>query len=92
MTFTCTVSSVGHQWDIPFLNISRSLLPNDQGRVITDHPQFQFSVTAVMTGSITSTATVTATIDLNNTLVACQDGIGMLPDQNNIIKIMGEHV
>ena len=91
VTFTCTVSSVGHQWEIPFLNISRSLLPNDQGRVITDHPPFQFSVTRVMTGSITSTATVSATTDLNGTLVTCRDGIGMLPDQQKIINIVGKH-
>ena len=90
MTFTCTVPSLGHQWSVPSLGISRSLLPRDQGRVITDHPPFQFNVTEVMTGSITSTITVTATADLNGTLLVCQDGVGTLPDQSSIINIIGE--
>ena len=92
MTFTCTIPSNGHQWDIPFLNISRSLLPRDQGRVFSD-ALFQFTVTEVMMGtSITSTATVNATADLNDTLIVCRDGIGMLPDQSSIIyiNIIGE--
>ena len=91
VTFTCTIPSVGHQWDIQSLGISRSLLPRDQGRVISDHPPFQFNVTEVMTGSITSTATVSATQDLNGTLVLCRDGIGMLPNQNNTVNIIGKH-
>ena len=90
MTFTCTIPSVGHQWDIPSLGISRSLLPRDQGRVLSDHPPFQFTVTEVMTGSITSTATVTATTDLNGTVVLCRDGVGMLPNQSSTINIIGE--
>ena len=92
MTFTCTISSVGHQWDIQSLGISRSLLPRDQGRVISDHPPFQFNVTEVMTGSITSTATVNATADLSGTLVVCRDGVGTLSDQNSTINLRGEHV
>ena len=91
MTFTCTIPSVAHQWDIPSLGIVRSLLPRDQGRVITDHPPFQFTVTEVMTESITSTATVTATTDLNGTVVLCRDGVGMLPDQSSTINIVGEY-
>ena len=91
MTFTCTIPSVGHQWHIPFLNISRSLLPNDQGRVFSD-AQFHFTITDVVMGtSIKSTATVTVTTELNGTLVVCRDGIGMLPDQNSSINILGEH-
>ena len=93
VTFTCTISSVGHQWDIPSLGISRSLLPRDQGRVISDHSPFQFTVTEVVPGtSITSTATVNANADLNGTLVVCRDGVGMLPDQNITINLRGEHV
>ena len=92
MIFTCTIPSVGHQWDIPSLKITRELLPSSQGRVITDHPPFQFTVTEVATDtSITSTATVTITRDLNGTLVVCGDGVGMLPDQNNTINIIGEN-
>ena len=91
VTLTCTISSLAHQWNLPSLGIIRSLLRDDQGRVISD-PPFQFNVTEVMTGSrITSTATVTATPDLNGTIVLCQDGIGMLPDQNNTINIKGKH-
>ena len=91
VTFTCTVRSVGHLWDIPFLNISRALLPRDQGRVISD-PPFQFTVTeVVMAASIKSTATVTVITELNGTLVVCRDGIGMLPDQSSIINIIGEN-
>ena len=89
MTFTCTISSVAHRWSVPSLGIILSLLPGDQGRVFSD-PPFQFSVTEVRTGSsITSTATVTATSDLNGTLVLCQDGIGILPDQNSTITLRG---
>ena len=73
------------------MNISRSLLPRDQGRVISD-PPFQFTVTEAVTGtSITSTATVTVTTHLNGTLVVCRDGIGMLPYQSSTINILGEH-
>ena len=91
VTFTCTIPSNGHQWDISSLNISRSLLPDDQGHVFSD-PPFQFTVTEVMTGtSITSTATVTTTADLNGTLVVCRDGIGILPDQISTISIIGEN-
>ena len=93
MTFTCTIPSLGHQWNIQSLGISRSLLRRDQGRVITDHPPFQFTVTEVVTGtSITSTATVNATADLNGTLVVCRDGVGMLPDQRSTINLRGKHV
>ena len=73
------------------MNISRSLLPNDQGRVISD-PPFQFTVTEVVTGtSIKSKATVTVTTHLNGTLIVCRDGIGMLPEQNHTINILGKH-
>ena len=91
VTFTCTILSVGHQWRVPSLDITQSLLPGDLGRIISDWP-FNFTVTEVMTGSITSTATVNATIDLNGTLVVCQDGVGMLPEQNSTINVVGEHV
>ena len=92
VTFTCTIPSVGHQWKIPSLKITRELLPSSHGRVITDHPPFQFTVTEVIPGvSITSTGTVTATIDLNGTLVVCRDGIGMEREQRNTIGIIGEH-
>ena len=91
VTFTCTIPSNGHQWDIPSLNISRSLLPRDQGRAFSD-AQFQFAVTeVVMDTSITSTATVTVTTHLNGTLVVCRDGIGMLPEQSTTINILGKH-
>ena len=91
MTFTCTIPSNGHQWSIPSHGIFQSLLPRDQGRVILN-PPFQFNVIEVMmTGSIISTATVTATADLNGTVLLCQDGIGMLPNQNNTINIIGKH-
>ena len=91
VTFTCTISSVGHQWEIPSLNISLALLPRSKGRVIDDHPPFQFTVTKVILGkSITSTATVTARIDLNGTLVVCLDGIGMVLKQDSTITLSGK--
>ena len=91
VTFTCTIPSVGHQWSIPSHGIFQSLLPRDQGRVIPN-PPFQFTVIEVTTGSnILSTATVTATADLNGTVLLCQDGIRMLRNQNNIINIIGKH-
>ena len=89
VTFTCTISALAHQWSVPSFGITRSLLPGDQGRVISDHP-FQFAVTEVVPGtSITSTATVTATSDLNGTLVLCQDGNLVFPDQNSTITLRG---
>ena len=91
VTFTCTVPSLAHQWQVPSLGITRALLPSSEGRVISD-PPFQFAVGQVMTGFITSTATVTVTAELNGTLVMCQDGIGMLPDQNSTIYLKGEHM
>ena len=93
VTFTCTIPSLGHQWNIQSLGISRSLLHRDQGRVITDHPPFQFNVTEVIPGtSITSTATVNATADLNGTLIVCRDGVGTLSDQRSTINLRGEYV
>jgi len=90
VTFTCTLPSLAHRWSVPSIAISRSLTPGDLGQVISD-PPFQFSVTEVVLGtSITSTATVTATRDLNGTLVLCQDGLGTLPDnQNSTINLRG---
>ena len=90
MTFTCTVPSLAHQWDVASLGISRTLSPSSQGQVIFD-PPFQFAVTEVRTGtSITSTATVNVTENLNGTLVVCRDDVGTLPDQNSTINLRGE--
>ena len=90
VTFTCTVPSLGHGWEIPSLNISRDLVLRNKNRVFPD-PPFWFSVTEVRTGSITSTATVNATEDLNGTLVMCQDGFKKVyPSQNSTINIIGE--
>ena len=92
VTFTCTIPSVAHQWSVPSLGIIQSILPRDQGREISKTP-FQFNVTEVMTESnIISTATVMATSDLNGTIVACQDGIRMLPDQNSTINVIGKYL
>ena len=90
VTFTCTVPSVGHEWEIPSLNISRALLRRNKNKVFSDSP-FQFAVTEVRTGSITSTAAVNATEDLNGTLVMCQDGFKIHPSQKSTINIIGEH-
>ena len=90
MTFTCTVASLAHQWRISFLGITRALFPSSEGQVISD-PPFQFNVTEVRTGtSITSTATVNITEELNGTLIVCEDGNLVLPDQNSTINLRGE--
>ena len=90
VTFMCTISSLAHRWVASALDMPRSVTPRDQGEVVSD-PPFQFNVTEVVMGSyITSTATVTATTDLSGTLITCQDGIGMLPDQSNTINVRGE--
>ena len=92
VTFTCTVSSLAHRWEVPFLGITQSLLPADEGQVFPNSP-FQFNVTEVMQGtSITSTATVNVTIDLNGTLVVCGDGVGFEPEQRNTINLIREHI
>ena len=90
VTFTCTIETSAHQWVVPSLDIYRSLLAGDQAQVLSD-PPFQFTVTEVITGSITSTATVNATTNLNATLVVCRDGTGIIADQNITINIIGEH-
>ena len=89
VTFTCTVSSVGHQWQVPSRGITEDLLPSSLGRVISA-PPFQFTVTGTGT-SITSTAAVNATEVLNGTLVLCRDGVGMEPEQNSTLNLRGEH-
>ena len=38
VTFTCTISAPGHQWNILSHGIFQSLLPRDQGRVIFNPP------------------------------------------------------
>ena len=92
VTFTCTLSSTSHQWMVPSLNISRSLAPADQGMTFSD-PPFQFAVTEVMTGSLTSTAVFNTTENLNGTLVLCRDGNLILPDnQNRTINLRGEYM
>ena len=91
VTFTCTIPSLGHQWDIPFHSMSQRVAARDQGGIISA-PPFQFNVTEVTASNIRSTATVNATADLNGTLVSCQDSIlGMLPIQNSTINIIGEY-
>ena len=91
VTFTCRISSPAHRWQVSVFGITRSLVPGDRGGVISESP-FQFNVTEVIPGtSITSTATVIATAGLNDTLVVCQDGLGILPDQSSIINIRGKH-
>ena len=90
VTFTCTIESSAHLWVIPSLDIYRSLLAGDQGQVLSD-PPFQFTVTKVMAGSITSTTIVNATTNLNATLVVCRDGTRIFADQNTTINIIGEH-
>ena len=91
VTFTCRISSPAHRWQVSVFGITRSLVPGDRGGMISE-PPFQFNVTEVIPGtSITSTATVTASAGLNGTLVVCQDGLGVLPDQSSIIHIRGEY-
>ena len=91
VTFTCTIESAAHRWEVSSLGFSRSLVAGDLGRVFSD-PPFEFNVTGDMAGSITSTATVNATTNYNDTIVVCQDGIGSLTDQSTTINIIGEHV
>ena len=90
VTFTCTVPSRSHQWRVPSLSITRIISPVQQSAAA---PPFQFAATEVVPGvNITSTVTVNATTDLNGTLVVCQDGLGILPDnQNSTITLIGEH-
>ena len=91
VTFTCTLSSLSHQWVVSSLNIDRTFAPVGLGNVIPDGP-FEFNVTEVVPGtSITSTATFNATANLNGTLVLCQDGNLVLPNQNATIILRGEH-
>ena len=91
VTFTCTLSSTAHQWVVSSLNIDRTFAPSGLGNVILDSP-FEFAVTEVVPGtSITSTATVNATADLNGTLVLCQDGNLVLQGQNSTLNLRGEH-
>ena len=89
VTFTCTVSSLEHRWEVPSLNISQLLFPSIQPQF--DYP-FEFAVTEAVPGtSITSTATVNVTANLNGTLVLCKDGNLVLPNQSTTINLRGEH-
>ena len=89
VVFTCAVSSLVHQWEVPSLNISQTLVPSSQPQ--SDHP-FEFVVTGMVPGtSITSTATVNVTANLNSILVLCEDGNMVLPNQNATINLRGEH-
>ena len=91
VTFTCTISSTAHLWQVSVFAITRSLVPGDRDAVISE-PPFQFNVTEVVTGSnITSTATITTTANLNGTLVVCQDGNLRLADQSSTIIVIGKH-
>ena len=91
VTFTCTLSSLSHQWVVSSLNIVRTFAPVGLGDVISDGP-FEFNVTEVVPGtSVTSTATLNATLNLNGTLVLCRDGNQVLSDQNSILNLRGEH-
>ena len=90
MVFTCALESIAHRWEVPSLGITRSLTPADKYDVFSDGP-FQFNVTEVVTvTSITSTATFTATTNLNGTLVVCRDGNQRHADKNNTINLRGE--
>lgn len=91
VTFPCTIPSLTHRWEIPSLGIARSLSAADQGVVVPD-PPCQFAVTEVIPGtSIASTATVTATTNLNGTNFLCRDGYLELPDlQSYILIVTGE--
>ena len=92
VTFTCTLSSPAHHWVVSSLGIVRSLAPVSQQDGMILDPPFQFAVTEVVPGtSITSTATVNITEGLNGTLVLCQDGNLVLPDQSTTINLQGEH-
>ena len=93
VTFTCTVRSTAHNWNIQSLGITRSLIPVSQRDGVISDPPFEFNVTEVVPGtSITSTATVNVTANQNGTLVVCQDGNLVLPDQSTTINLRGEHV
>lgn len=91
VTFTCTIQSLAHRWEIPRLRIARSLVAADQGVVIPD-PPVQFAVTGLIPGiSITSTAMVTATANLNGTNFLCRDGYQVVQAlQSNILIVTGE--
>ena len=97
VTFTCTVSSRAHRWEIPSLNITRNLLPADGEslRVYQDHP---FQIAVIDAGTpMKSTATVTVNEALNGTIVFCQDVNSAQPlgspdvhTQINTVKLIGE--
>ena len=88
--FTCALESTAHRWEVPSLGIIRSLTPGDRDIVISDTP-FVFTVTEVVISRyITSTATFTATTNLNGTLVVCRDGNLRHADKNNTINLRGE--
>ena len=93
VTFTCTISSTAHQWRVPSLGISRALTPSSQQSGVISDPPFEFNVTEVVPGtSITSIAIVNITEGLNGTLIMCQDGNLVLPDQTSTISLRGEHL
>ena len=91
VTVTCTIQSLAHRWEIPSLRIQRSLVAADQGHVIPNPPVW-FAVIEVIRGtSITSTAMVTATANLNGTIFLCRDAYQVIQaPQSNILIVTGE--
>ena len=83
-------NALGHQWSVLSFNITQALHATDMNSFFD--PPFEFGVFMVDQGtSITSIARVTATENLNGTLVLCRDGAGMEPEQNITINLSGEY-
>ena len=92
VTFTCTLSSTAHNWNIPSLGITRSLTAASQRDGVISVQPFEFNVTEVVPGTSITSIAIVNTANLNGTLVVCADGNLLLPDQSITINLKGEHV
>ena len=93
----CNISFTHHRWRITFLNIVADLNNNNQREVM---PPFTFNVEGVIiengrVQAIVSTATTTASAQINGTTVSCENGLLVVPDPNPVqltIKVAGNYV
>jgi len=85
----CPIPSPSHWWNSSLRDGGRSLTRADQNRVIQD-PPFNYSV-LIRGSSITSSAVLPVSAELNGTIVSCRDAFGVVPDVRSwLVLVTGE--
>ena len=95
MRFTCTVSSIVIQWEVPDLGISALLAPGNLGVPVVEDP-FVVNFISIDTGppvQSVSSATVTVTAMLNGIEIQCTDGSVVNGESDNTtILVLGKQL